>query len=607
MSERNAIKLTQIGKMYKMYPSRIDNVMDAFGLSWLTPRRRRRTKDFWALRGVDLEVKAGTRLGIIGRNGAGKSTLLKLMTLNKIPTEGKLEVNGQVQALLEAGAGFHPEFTGYENIRASLTYQGLEGKEIEAAIGDIAEFTELGQFLSQPFKTYSAGMQARLTFATATVLNPDILIVDEILGAGDAYFAGKSLERMKNLVESSGATVLIVSHALDQVLRYCDECIWIERGKIVMRGSSLEVVKAYEKFVRDLEERRIKSQNYKRSKGDFDSWNLDFFNETIRVSLDASGMPGESCDISEIQLLRNGQAEDTISVGDVQDTNWSQTSVVSLSDSDWSDSEQEGDCYYRSILIPQNQPQARGTVVFYSYALYENAVYTFKIRYRCCNSLSKLSLNVSRNNVTFCDHLELPTDDSNWREWISAGFLLDHKTGEHLEDTRELPRSNGEQTRQLATKQQAHGAISHWPGEGSIVIENVQIGSSDILDRVIFAPGDLLRITITAKATETGGYEVIPNVVFYTRDGIRVSCHIGNSTHLEWLRGQKKEFVLSLPDLNLGDGEYVISVALYKTLDPTGLVEKYDLIDRSYAFKVIGNDPYKGIFEHPSTWSIKNQ
>jgi lipopolysaccharide transport system ATP-binding protein len=596
MSEQTAIKLTQIGKMYKMYPRRIDNVLDAFHLSWLTPRRRKLAKDFWALRGIDLEIKTGTRLGIIGRNGAGKSTLLKLITLNKVPTEGTLEVNGQVQALLEAGAGFHPEFTGYENIRASLTYQGMDNDEIEAAITDIAEFTELGQFLSQPFKTYSAGMQARLTFAAATVLKPDILIIDEILGAGDAYFAGKSLERMKQLVENSGATVLIVSHALDQILRYCDESVWIERGKIVMRGSSLEVVKAYEKFIRDLEERRIKSENRARSRGDSDLWSLDCFKEAIVVSIDASGAAGRGCDISEIQLLRNGVLEDTIRVGDVQDTSWSQSSVVSLNDSQWSNSEREGDYYYRSIVIPQEKAEARGAVVFSSYARYENAEFALRLRYRCRDSLSKLALSASRNGVTFFNNLRLPVGDADWREWTSEGFHLHEKQKDLVEDAASALQSK-----------RGNGSISHWPGEGSILIEHVGIGGLDIPEKVIFAPGDLLRITITARAAVAGNYDVIPNVVFYTRDGIRVSCHIGELVNSKWVVGETRQFVLTLPDLNLGDGDYVVSVALYRCLDPQGLVERYDLIDRSYEFRVVGNKAYAGVFEHPSAWLVKGQ
>ena len=267
MCEASAIRLSNVGKMYKIFPEKIDGLLDGLNDSlgiyrWL-PFRKANYKEFWALRGIFLDLKAGSRIGIIGRNGAGKSTLLKLITGNLAATEGTIEVNGQIQALLESGAGFHPEFTGYENIKASLTYQGLTNSEIEEAIVDIAYFTELGNFLQQPFKTYSTGMQARLTFATATAIKPKILIIDEILGAGDAYFFGKSQERMHQLVEESGASVLLVSHALDQITRFCEEAIWIERGKVVKRGPSFEIVDSYIAFTQILEERRLKAKNMK--------------------------------------------------------------------------------------------------------------------------------------------------------------------------------------------------------------------------------------------------------------------------------------------------------------------------------------------------------
>src|SRR5262249_37487492 len=158
--------------------------------------------------------------------------LLKLITGNVDPTEGVIAVHGSVQALLQAGTGMHPEFTGYENIEAALTYQGLSKAEIRDAVTDIADFTKLGRFLDQPFKTYSTGMQARLAFAAATVVRPDILIVDELLGVGDGYFLSKSTERMRKLIDS-GASVLLVSHAMDQIVRFCDQAIWIDRGQIV--------------------------------------------------------------------------------------------------------------------------------------------------------------------------------------------------------------------------------------------------------------------------------------------------------------------------------------------------------------------------------------
>src|SRR5262249_17015004 len=170
------------------------------------------------------------------------------LTGNLPPTEGDLVVNGRVHALLEAGGGFHPEFTGRENVTISLTYQGLGRGEIEEALADIAEFTELGPVLDHSYGTYSAGMQARPRFAAATAIRrPTILIIDEVLGAGDAYFLGKCAERMQSLVES-GATILLVSHAMEQILRICDDAVWIERGRVVERGSALEIVKGYQQF-----------------------------------------------------------------------------------------------------------------------------------------------------------------------------------------------------------------------------------------------------------------------------------------------------------------------------------------------------------------------
>src|SRR5262245_57222804 len=234
MSERPAIRLTGIGKRYTLYASPVARACDALGLGWLLSRRLRPARHLWAVRNIDLTLPRGARIGVVGRNGAGKSTLMKLITGNVDPTEGEIEVNGEVQALLQAGTGMHPEFTGYQNIEASLTYQGLDATAIRDAATDIEEFTELGGFLDQPFKTYSSGMQARLAFATATAVKPDILIVDELLGVGDGYFLSKSTERMRKLIDG-GASVLLVSHSMEQILRFCDQAIWVDRGQIVQQ------------------------------------------------------------------------------------------------------------------------------------------------------------------------------------------------------------------------------------------------------------------------------------------------------------------------------------------------------------------------------------
>lgn len=262
-----AITLSGLGKSYPLYSRPTDRVLDAFGLLRFFPWRKKTLRSFWALRGVSLHVQKGERLGLIGRNGAGKSTLLKLIGGIVQPTEGQITVNGSIQALMEMGTAFHPEFTGRENIRASLAYQGYSARETAEHEEDIEDFVELGPFMDQPVKTYSAGMYARLAFAVSTAIRPDILIVDEILGAGDAYFARKCADRMKRLTQDSGATLLFVSHDISSVQQMCDRAIWIERGQIVMDGSPLDIGKAYYAETLRLEEERLTRHNQRGSGG----------------------------------------------------------------------------------------------------------------------------------------------------------------------------------------------------------------------------------------------------------------------------------------------------------------------------------------------------
>ena len=240
-----AIRLQNVSKIYKLHGSQSDQLIDVLGLQRLGIKTKTPYKEFTALSNISLDVSRGQRIGIIGRNGAGKTTLLKLICGNFAPTLGKVEVNGTVQALMNIGLGFHPEYTGRENVEASLQYNGLARDEYKKAMEGIIHFCELGDFLDQPFKTYSLGMQARLMFAAATAIQPDILIVDEVLGAGDAYFVAKSKIRVQRMIET-GCTMLLVSHSMQQVLELCDEAIWLEQGSIKMRGETLMVVKAYE-------------------------------------------------------------------------------------------------------------------------------------------------------------------------------------------------------------------------------------------------------------------------------------------------------------------------------------------------------------------------
>lgn len=245
MHEQDSVVFENVSKIYNLYSSKSDQVVDVLGLERFGLRTKTAPRKFSSLDDISFAVKKGQRLGIIGQNGAGKTTLLKLVCGNFAPTHGKVRVNGSVQALMNAGLGFHPEYTGRENVAAALQYNGLSKSDYEEAITGIIDFCELGEFLDQPFRTYSLGMQARLMFAAATAIKPDILIVDEMLGAGDAYFVAKSKIRVENMI-SGGCTMLLVSHSMQQVLELCDRVIWLEHGTIRMQGDPLEVVKAYE-------------------------------------------------------------------------------------------------------------------------------------------------------------------------------------------------------------------------------------------------------------------------------------------------------------------------------------------------------------------------
>ena len=211
------------------------------------PRADSQSEDLslWALRDVSFEVKVGEAVGIIGRNGAGKTTLLKLLSRITEPTEGRGVLHGRVGSLLEVGTGFHPELTGRENVYLNGAILGMSRAEINSRFDEIVEFAEVGRFLETPVKRYSSGMQVRLAFAVAAHLEPEILIVDEVLAVGDVAFQRKSLGKMSGDVASGGRTVLFVSHNMSVVSRLCDKGIWLDGGRVAAQGSMEDVVRQY--------------------------------------------------------------------------------------------------------------------------------------------------------------------------------------------------------------------------------------------------------------------------------------------------------------------------------------------------------------------------
>jgi lipopolysaccharide transport system ATP-binding protein len=252
-----AVRVVGLGKCYQIAPVQVwvenptlrDAVSDAFRKLRGSARGRRDPEDrkhaFWALRSVDLEVERGQVLGIIGRNGAGKSTLLKILSRVLLPTEGYAEIRGRLGSLLEVGTGFHPDLTGRENIYLNAAVMGMSRAAVRRRLDEILDFSETGAFIDTPVKHYSSGMYVRLAFSVAAYMDPDILIVDEVLSVGDIAFQKKSFDRMRAFLKD-GKTVLVVSHAMEKIRQVADRVAWIDRGELRAVGTPEEICAAYE-------------------------------------------------------------------------------------------------------------------------------------------------------------------------------------------------------------------------------------------------------------------------------------------------------------------------------------------------------------------------
>lgn len=246
MSSEIAIRIQNISKCYQVY----DNPRDRLK-QFVLPRLRRMTgksprkyfTEFWALKGFSFEIKKGETVGIIGRNGCGKSTLLQIICGTLNPSSGSIQTSGRIAALLELGSGFNPEFTGSENVYMNAAVLGLNNEEIDARFADIVAFADIGDFIDQPVKMYSSGMMVRLAFAVIAHVDADILVIDEALSVGDAFFTQKCMRYLRNFMKTG--TVLFVSHDTSSVKNLCNHAIWLEKGEIIQKGSPKDVCELY--------------------------------------------------------------------------------------------------------------------------------------------------------------------------------------------------------------------------------------------------------------------------------------------------------------------------------------------------------------------------
>ncbi|WP_082551692.1 ABC transporter ATP-binding protein [Massilia sp. Root351] len=238
-----SIHVSQLGKAYKQYPTRWSRLIE-----WITPFRKPRHHLKWVLRDINFNIAQGEAVGLIGVNGAGKSTLLKLITGTAQPTTGAVQTGGRVAALLELGMGFHPDFTGRQNALMAGQLIGLSVEEVTALMPEIEAFADIGDYIDQPVRVYSSGMQVRLAFAVATAVRPGILIIDEALAVGDVFFQQKCFERIRSYCQA-GTTLLFVSHAMGAVYSLCNRAILIRDGRIALDSTPREVIDLYNAHV----------------------------------------------------------------------------------------------------------------------------------------------------------------------------------------------------------------------------------------------------------------------------------------------------------------------------------------------------------------------
>ncbi len=257
MKNETAIEVQGLSKKYsigtiKKYKKKEIGILDNLLLPFRMLRNIGETSFFnknddfiWALKDINFKINHGEKVGIIGKNGAGKSTLLKILSRLVYPTEGKATIRGRVTSLLEVGTGFNNNFTGRENVYLNATLYGLERAEIDSIFDDIVEFSGVGKFLDTKIKYYSSGMRMRLAFSVAAHLDPDILLLDEVLAVGDIAFQQKCLERVEGLA-SGGRTIVFVSHSMSAIVKFCDRVIWLQDGKVIYDGEATEAVKLYQ-------------------------------------------------------------------------------------------------------------------------------------------------------------------------------------------------------------------------------------------------------------------------------------------------------------------------------------------------------------------------
>lgn len=583
-----AISLNGVSKTFRRFQHPGWRALDALG--W--PVSGKRYDVFQALSNINLDIKRGEKVALIGRNGAGKSTLLRLISGQMRADSGQISVNGTVQALMTLGTGFHPDFTGIENIRSALSYQGITSTRLQACIEEISDFTELDSFLLRPVKEYSAGMYARLAFAVATTITPEVLIIDEILGAGDAYFLGKCIQRMKALT-SQGATILFVSHDISSVQMLCDRGIWLDGGRILQDGPLLPVSKAYLASIRDEEERRVRAKSMSLTRGQAASLMSAAGQTTLLRLVGSDGTPPadpvllRAVDYGDEHGLLGGidmsaqQSSASCLVVDPQFMNWRKVDAGKVDEASWS----FGDFGGRYLHAPLQIGWAGSAPV---------------------NAWVQLELRASNSHPVLLEQYDVQAgayftlaqiDPSDCPAWQTIRVAVQGDAAPVQDDSVSL----------LAELQEL-GSDDRY-GSGEIRITGFGFFDAEGDRRHTLISGEPAFAVMAFEAADAV-LDPVPVIAIYRPDGTCVMQVISSLSgqHFPSLEG-KGGVRVDFSPLLLGPGDYLVSVALFRELNLASAVEpaSYDLHDRCHALKVLappGIHVQIGVVNQPAHWEL---
>ncbi|AWM87686.1 ABC transporter ATP-binding protein [Microvirga sp. 17 mud 1-3] len=625
------IELKHVSRVFRMSSgTKWQRIMTSLGLI----NNSENIQEFWALRDINLQIAPGHRLGIIGRNGAGKSTLLRIIAGLLQPSEGSVLVRGNVETMMHLGTGFHPDLTGRQNVKAALAHKGIFGKEAADTLEEIIDFTELDEFFDMPLRTYSSGMNARLGFATATAVKPEVLIIDEVLGAGDAYFASKSYERMRRLT-SSGATVLFVSHDMSAVEQLCDDAIWLERGQLKSSGSTIDISRAYAASVRREEQLRMKLRNSMLGAKNFSALKnrLDHpFQLIVRIFVEEGNL-----DVSEATLLSGEDEIGSVVVGAPQDSNYREIAFA-LVDNElgrWSKPKQDQDGrFFRSISSKSAAPGS-GAIVYnldfididqeWSFTalvregkgqiqVWDGKTYTSIADFKAGSEFCPVEISIPKAilaSFLASEGIDVPS------QTLPPSSVPDMETNppvETLSTTGEIEVATQTEIAALegSADQAARSRMLELDVKSSMItITDVLLEDASGDEQTHFLSLQPMRIRIRYNAmAEVERPEFA--VTFYREGVCALQVLSGDVPSNPGVisAGSKGEAVIEFPSLPIGRGSYMVSVAIFPQsvrTDRSGDHIAYALLDRRFQIKVAQPEDDlidRGIARGPSMWSF---